>query len=146
MLPRSLQGIEHLSLGAVQNGVILLCGLFFYGALQPSSSLRCSAGADADAASVLGGTLAGPAFAAFCPCSCRPTVCNAQASEPVLLTPQLRPTTVPHNADIFWVFATPVMVSVAKNFDAPIKLLFPRPWDTPGAWVAWDGVRRCSQP
>ena len=27
----SLQGIEHLSLGAVQNGVILLCGLFFYG-------------------------------------------------------------------------------------------------------------------
>ncbi|PRW61442.1 signal peptide peptidase-like [Chlorella sorokiniana] len=59
----SLQGIEHLSLGAVQNGVILLCGLFFY--------------------------------------------------------------------DIFWVFATPVMVSVAKNFEAPIKLLFPRPWDAP---------------
>ncbi|PSC74237.1 Signal peptide peptidase 2 isoform A [Micractinium conductrix] len=54
----SLQGIEHLSLGAVQNGVILLCGLFFY--------------------------------------------------------------------DIFWVFGTPVMVSVAKNFEAPIKLLFPR--------------------
>merc|ERR1712146_362286 len=25
--------------------------------------------------------------------------------------------------DIFWVFGTPVMVSVAKNFDAPIKLL-----------------------
>ncbi|EFN53579.1 hypothetical protein CHLNCDRAFT_36436 [Chlorella variabilis] len=54
----SIQGIEHLSLGAVQNGVILLCGLFFY--------------------------------------------------------------------DIFWVFGTPVMVHVAKNFDAPIKLLFPR--------------------
>jgi len=54
----SLQGIEHLSLGAVQNGVILLCGLFFY--------------------------------------------------------------------DVFWVFCTPVMVSVAKSFDAPIKLLFPR--------------------
>jgi minor histocompatibility antigen H13 len=54
----SLQGIEHLSLGAVQNGVILLSGLFFY--------------------------------------------------------------------DIFWVFCTPVMVSVAKSFDAPIKLLFPR--------------------
>jgi minor histocompatibility antigen H13 len=33
--------------------------------------------------------------------------------------------------DIFWVFATPVMVSVAKNFEAPIKLLFPRPWDAP---------------
>lgn len=28
--------------------------------------------------------------------------------------------------DIFWVFCTPVMVSVAKNFEAPIKLLFPR--------------------
>jgi minor histocompatibility antigen H13 len=54
----SLQGIEHLSLGAVQNGVILLTGLFFY--------------------------------------------------------------------DVFWVFCTPVMVSVAKSFDAPIKLLFPR--------------------
>lgn len=54
----SLQGVEHLSLGTVQNGVILLCGLFFY--------------------------------------------------------------------DIFWVFCTPVMVSVAKSFDAPIKLLFPR--------------------
>jgi minor histocompatibility antigen H13 len=28
--------------------------------------------------------------------------------------------------DIFWVFCTPVMVAVAKSFDAPIKLLFPR--------------------
>lgn len=28
--------------------------------------------------------------------------------------------------DIFWVFYTPVMVSVAKSFDAPIKLLWPR--------------------
>lgn len=28
--------------------------------------------------------------------------------------------------DIFWVFCTPVMVSVARSFDAPIKLLFPR--------------------
>jgi minor histocompatibility antigen H13 len=54
----SLQGIEHLSLGAIQNGVILLTGSFFY--------------------------------------------------------------------DVFWVFCTPVMVSVAKSFDAPIKLLFPR--------------------
>lgn len=26
----SLQGIEHFSLGAVQTGIILLCGLFFY--------------------------------------------------------------------------------------------------------------------
>ncbi|GIL83522.1 hypothetical protein Vretimale_10342 [Volvox reticuliferus] len=54
-----LEGIEHLSLGSVQVGTILLTGLFFY--------------------------------------------------------------------DIFWVFCTPVMVSVAKNFDGPIKLLFPRP-------------------
>ncbi|KAG2180142.1 hypothetical protein INT43_003930 [Umbelopsis isabellina] len=28
--------------------------------------------------------------------------------------------------DIFWVFGTEVMVSVAKNFDAPIKLVWPR--------------------
>lgn len=34
--------------------------------------------------------------------------------------------------DIFWVFCTPVMVSVAKNFDAPIKLLFPRLPDVVG--------------
>lgn len=31
--------------------------------------------------------------------------------------------------DIFWVFFTPVMVTVAKSFDAPIKLLFPRAFD-----------------
>jgi minor histocompatibility antigen H13 len=54
----SLQGIEHLSLGATQHGAILLAGLFVY--------------------------------------------------------------------DVFWVFCTPVMVSVAKSFDAPIKLLFPK--------------------
>jgi minor histocompatibility antigen H13 len=28
--------------------------------------------------------------------------------------------------DVFWVFGTDVMVSVAKSFDAPIKLLFPK--------------------
>lgn len=28
--------------------------------------------------------------------------------------------------DIFWVFGTNVMVTVAKNFDAPIKLIFPQ--------------------
>jgi minor histocompatibility antigen H13 len=28
--------------------------------------------------------------------------------------------------DIFWVFGTDVMVTVAKNFDIPVKLLFPR--------------------
>lgn len=28
--------------------------------------------------------------------------------------------------DIFWVFGTDVMVTVAKAFDAPVKLLFPR--------------------
>merc|ERR1712137_1393101 len=31
--------------------------------------------------------------------------------------------------DIFWVFGTDVMVTVAKSFDAPIKLLFPRSLD-----------------
>jgi minor histocompatibility antigen H13 len=34
--------------------------------------------------------------------------------------------------DIWAVFFTPLMVTVAKNLDQPIKLLFPRP-DTPGA-------------
>ena len=29
--------------------------------------------------------------------------------------------------DIFWVFGTDVMVTVAKNLNAPIKLIFPRP-------------------
>mmetsp|Transcript_13517 Transcript_13517/g.37961 ORF Transcript_13517/g.37961 Transcript_13517/m.37961 type:complete len:303 (-) Transcript_13517:1033-1941(-) len=53
-----VQGIEMLSLGSVDVGIILLCGLFLY--------------------------------------------------------------------DIFWVFFTPVMVTVAKSFDAPIKLLFIR--------------------
>jgi minor histocompatibility antigen H13 len=52
------QALEFLSVGSVQIGAILLCGLFVY--------------------------------------------------------------------DIFWVFCTPVMVAVAKSFDAPIKLLFPR--------------------
>eukprot|EP00698_Gefionella_okellyi_P005694 TRINITY_DN1515_c0_g1_i2.p1 TRINITY_DN1515_c0_g1~~TRINITY_DN1515_c0_g1_i2.p1 ORF type:complete len:150 (+),score=42.56 TRINITY_DN1515_c0_g1_i2:594-1043(+) len=28
--------------------------------------------------------------------------------------------------DIFWVFGTDVMVTVAKSFEAPIKLVFPR--------------------
>lgn len=28
--------------------------------------------------------------------------------------------------DIFWVFGTDVMVTVAKSFDAPIKVLFPK--------------------
>ena len=28
--------------------------------------------------------------------------------------------------DIFWVFGTNVMVTVAKSFDAPIKLVFPQ--------------------
>lgn len=32
--------------------------------------------------------------------------------------------------DIFWVFGTDVMVTVAKSVDAPIKLLFPRSWAT----------------
>jgi len=27
--------------------------------------------------------------------------------------------------DIFWVYGTDVMVTVAKSFDAPIKLMFP---------------------
>lgn len=33
--------------------------------------------------------------------------------------------------DIFWVFGTDVMVSVAKNFEVPVKLLFPRNLTSP---------------
>lgn len=33
--------------------------------------------------------------------------------------------------DIFWVFGTPVMVTVAKSLDAPIKLVFPRAGSIP---------------
>lgn len=32
--------------------------------------------------------------------------------------------------DIFFVFGTDVMLTVAKNIDAPIKLLFPKDWST----------------
>ena len=31
--------------------------------------------------------------------------------------------------DIFWVFGTDVMVTVAKSVDAPIKLLLPKLWE-----------------
>jgi minor histocompatibility antigen H13 len=34
--------------------------------------------------------------------------------------------------DIFWVFGTDVMVTVAKNIDAPIKLMFPKGWGADG--------------
>eukprot|EP01084_Bolivina_argentea_P186316 321192_1 len=33
--------------------------------------------------------------------------------------------------DVFWVFGTDVMVTVAKSFDGPIKLLFPRQFANP---------------
>lgn len=36
--------------------------------------------------------------------------------------------------DIFWVFGTNVMVSVAKTFDAPIKILFPQDFLINGVW------------
>jgi hypothetical protein len=54
--------------------------------------------------------------------------CNVPCTHP---SPAMRCTTTRARAglffyDIFWVFCTPVMVAVAKNIDAPIKLLFPR--------------------
>jgi minor histocompatibility antigen H13 len=30
--------------------------------------------------------------------------------------------------DIFWVYGTDVMLTVAKNIEAPIKLIFPYDW------------------
>lgn len=38
--------------------------------------------------------------------------------------------------DIFWVFGTSVMVSVAKSFEAPIKIVFPRDIITRGIWAS----------
>lgn len=38
--------------------------------------------------------------------------------------------------DVFWVFGTDVMVSVAKSFNAPVKLLFPRNIFVPQWWAA----------
>jgi minor histocompatibility antigen H13 len=34
--------------------------------------------------------------------------------------------------DIFWVFGTDVMVTVAKSIDAPIKIMFPKLWSAEG--------------
>ena len=43
--------------------------------------------------------------------------------------------------DIFWVFGTEVMVSVATQFDAPIKLLFPRNiFDLPNSKMTMLGL------
>lgn len=36
--------------------------------------------------------------------------------------------------DVFWVFGTDVMVSVAKKFDAPIKIIFPQDFLVSGFW------------
>lgn len=36
--------------------------------------------------------------------------------------------------DVFWVFGTDVMVSVAKKFDAPIKIVFPQDFLISGFW------------
>ncbi|OQR76482.1 minor histocompatibility antigen H13-like [Tropilaelaps mercedesae] len=36
--------------------------------------------------------------------------------------------------DVFWVFGTDVMVTVAKSFEAPIKLLFPQDFLEAGVW------------
>ena len=36
--------------------------------------------------------------------------------------------------DIFWVFGTDVMVTVAKSFEAPIKLVFPQVWSWTLIW------------
>ena len=40
--------------------------------------------------------------------------------------------------DIFWVFGTDVMVTVAKSFEAPIKLVFPQVWSWTLFWPPID--------
>jgi len=42
--------------------------------------------------------------------------------------------------DIFWVFGTDVMVTVAKSFDAPIKFLFPKAIFTAGSGFSMLGL------
>lgn len=37
--------------------------------------------------------------------------------------------------DIFWVYGTDVMVTVAKSFNVPIKLVFPYDWDLDGEFA-----------
>lgn len=46
--------------------------------------------------------------------------------------------------DIFWVFCTPVMVAVAKSFDAPIKLLFQarRRYRAAAVHVSWQWLSK----
>ena len=81
----SIQGIEHLSLGAVSTGVILLSGLFVY-----------------------------DIFWVFC----TPVMVQARAGwSRGAHTASLASLSRPVSA---------VQVTVAKSFDAPIKLLFPR--------------------
>ena len=37
--------------------------------------------------------------------------------------------------DIFWVFGNNLMVTVAKSFEAPIKLVFPQVWSWTLLWL-----------
>ena len=108
--------VKHLSLGAIQNGVILLCG----------EEGLCGAGKRPPP----------PTQTPPTP-PCRPVLLRLTGPLPCPNpTPPTHPCTDPAGLffyDIFWVFGTPVMVSVAKNLDAPIKLLFPRWGEAAGA-------------
>lgn len=42
--------------------------------------------------------------------------------------------------DIFWVFGTDVMLTVAKSIDAPIKLMFPYNWNEDPAKFSMLGL------
>lgn len=129
----SLQGIEQLSLGATQNGVILLCGEW-EGGRKASVGRPVALAGGPQACNGLARMQS--SWEAHTPLySCMDINCSVVAAVP--LPPAARRSPPPHPPspnrtaglflyDIFWVFYTPVMVSVAKNFDAPIKLLFPR--------------------
>ena len=97
----SIQGIEMLSLGSFLNGCILLCGLFVYDVFCKTTntcSTRAQMHAGRDA-------------------SCRS--CSDPRSLRFLSLVCL-------SVYLSGVFGTDVMVTVAKSFDAPIKLLFPQ--------------------
>lgn len=179
----SLQGVEHLSLGTVANGVILLsgerpwqlifcclvwpglawCGLML--SLQGVEHLSLGTAGNGVIPAVrcrscwvVFCSLVWPGVGEMCTCSgseqglfvCTYSTCSGpspQIPPPHRMNPPQIPPPLPglFFYDIFWVFFTPVMVAVAKSFDAPIKLLFPREL-VDGAMqvsgVGWGGVGR----
>ena len=111
----SVQGIEMLALGSYAIGCILLCGLFVYAA----HLLLCLP----------------PRASSAMPMRLRANHRHARHARPSCprpVTPARAYCCVAcflyctRSYDVFWVFGTEVMVSVAKGLNAPVKILFPK--------------------